>query len=232
MTSRFLTVTIIITLLICKTKFPIVPVIDVDSFSVEPPKLKCESGCTLVDPGMIKKLNCFKTDDDSRSPQAKDETEVVFVADQSYYCKTNVILPDKIKFEFVKFECQFSDEKNLLMIDDSCVISYKLVTQEIDARNSLYDTLLWCLLSVILMLLLALAIQEHLKNFKNSHEEDWGIPVVEAEAVIAEREDVTNDENVDMKEKIDTKREEKIFQHNHSFLTERRRARSRSRKRI
>ena len=144
MTRRFLTVVFIITILICKTKFPIVPVIDIDSFTVETPKLKCESGCLLVDPGEIQKIHCFKTDDDNRSPQAKDETEVVFVADQSYYCKTNINLPDKVKFEIVKFECQFSDEKDLLMIDDSCVVSYVLVTKETDARTEMETGLSGC----------------------------------------------------------------------------------------
>lgn len=144
MTRRFLTVVFIITILICKTKFPIVPVIDIDSFTVETPKLKCESGCLLVDPGEIQKIHCFKTDDDNRSPQAKDETEVVFVADQSYYCKTNINLPDKVKFEIVKFECQFSDEKDLLMIDDSCVVSYMLVTKDTDARTEMEMGLSGC----------------------------------------------------------------------------------------
>ena len=76
---------------------------------------------------------------------------------------------------------------------------------------------------------MALAMKEHLKNL-NSHDEAWGIPVVETEAVISKK-DVGNDENVEMKNKISNKREEMVFQQNHSFLTERRRARSRSRKR-
>ena len=77
---------------------------------------------------------------------------------------------------------------------------------------------------------MALAMKEHLKNL-NSHDEAWGIPVVETEAVINEKKDVGNDDNVEMKNKISNKREEMVFQQNHSFLNERRRARSRSRKR-
>ena len=49
-----------------------------------------------------------------------------------------------MQFEIVKFECQFSDEKDLLMLDDSCVVSYMLVTKDTDARTEMESGLSGC----------------------------------------------------------------------------------------
>ena len=66
-----------------------------------------------------------------------------------YHCDLNVDLPEKFGLHLEKFECQFADDKTKLLIDDSCVAVFT-VFEENSRDYGLYDTLLWCMLSIML----------------------------------------------------------------------------------
>ena len=132
----------ILSYLIPDTKFPVVPLEDVDIIQLTKDQLKCQSGCGLLShaPDL---MTCYRN--------MKTETRVIVTIEgHQYHCHLNTDLPPKTSLQMEKFECQFSDEKSKLLIDDSCTAEFSIVEDKKSPSSRLYDFMLWCLLSVIL----------------------------------------------------------------------------------
>ena len=224
MTKSYLSVLCIILFFIGKTKFPIVPVVDVDTFVIEDKNLKCDKGCDLVET-KIEKLLCDKNVADYHIENNVEQTKIVRVGDNSYGCRPNIKIPADIRLVIETFECNFSDETNLLMITDSCTASYSYEKIKPGMATKIYDAFIGCTLSLILIILLFLAGKEYLNQVNDEIEVVWDPPTVT---------DPVPDTKIEAsKEGFDTRniREEKRFVQEHSMLKERR-GRSRSRRRL
>ena len=214
-------------LLISLVKFPVTPVTNVDSISVKGSKLKCESGCELMDE-QINKVSCFKKTFYSKSNEGDKDT--VSLSYYEFQCTPDVKVPDKIQFKIDKFQCQFSDEAKKMLIEDSCVLVYSLEGRSTKKTSGIvYDFLLWCLLSTILLFLMYQICKEVARQRKFSTPAKWEAPSVR-EAV----RDTGDDASTYNSERFANSRAEMIFDQGHSLIMDRdrrQRARSRSRRR-
>ena len=224
MTKPCLSILCIVLFLVGKTKFPIVPVVDVDTFVIEDKKLKCDKGCDLVET-KIDKIICDKNVADYHNENNVEQTKIVTVGDNSYGCRPNIKIPANIRLVIETFECNFSDETNLLLIVDSCSVSYSYEKSRPGMATRIYDAFVGCTLSLILILLVFLAGKEYLNTLNDEIVVAWEPPPAS---------DPVPDTKVEaVNEGFETrnKREEKRFIQEHSMLKERR-GRSRSRRRL
>ena len=214
-------------LLISLVKFPVTPVTNVDSISVKGSKLKCESGCELMDE-TINKVSCYKKTFYSKNNE--DDKNTVSVSYYEFQCIPDLKIPDKIQFKIDKFQCQFSDEAKKMLIEDSCVLAYSLEGRSTKKTSGIvYDFLLWCLLSTILLFLMYQICKEVARQRKFSTPAKWEAPSVR-EAV----RDTGDDASTYNSERFANSRAEMIFDQGHSLIMDRdrrQRARSRSRRR-
>ena len=210
----------ILSYLINDTKFPGAPVDELEM--IKPSQVQCNSGCHLPGKSILDVDSIICT----REPKDIDENVAkVMIGRQEYRCHVNLELPPNVVFFLNSFDCKFSDENSRFMIEDSCSATYSFVEVVEENKSSrLYDSLLWILLTVILVLLCCLAVKEYLKK----EDLKWEPPSVD-EAV--------NDANANkeafeaVREKFESGRDEKRFVQGHSMLNDRRRCRSRSRRR-
>ena len=166
------------------------------------------------------KLKCFKVDE-----RQSFGSNVVAVRDQKYQCITDVKLPEKTVVKIIKFDCKFSDEENRLLNVDSCLATYRLL--KVDQEGSIYDTLIWCSLVLILILLGLLGTNEY---FQETKKDAWQL-----ESLTAQSDPINDNKEIKGVQEDDCKhgsrRQEMLFKQGHSFISDRRRARSRSRRR-
>ena len=206
---------------VSNAKFTVMPLVDVQDIVVESQNLKCEFGCHEGDKIGFNKFKCFKVDDGQSFG-----SNVVAVGDQKYQCITDVKLPEKIMLKINKFVCKFSDEENKLLNVDSCFASYRLL--KVNQEGSIYDTLIWCSLVLILILLCFLGTKEYFKD--DSKHDEWQLENLTGQNDpindIKETKVVQDDEC-----RHGSRRQEVLFKQGHSFISDRRRARSRSRRR-
>ena len=214
-------------LLITQVKFPVMPVSNVDNIIVRGSKLKCESGCELMEE-QISQVSCHKINPGSSSND-EDENHVS-VSYYDFECISNVKVPDKAKLIIDKFQCQFSDEAKKMLIEDSCTLVYSLEKRTNKKTSGLvYDFMVWCLLSSILLYLIYLVYKEAYRKGHSSNQTEWKAPSVK-EAVIDTGEDALKYNS----ERFSNTRAEMIFDQGHSLIMDRdrrQRARSRSRRR-
>ena len=216
-------------LLITRVKFPVMPVAEVDDIIVKGSKLKCESGCEIMNE-QINQVSCHKKNLRSRSLEG-DENKVT-VSYYDFECFPDMKIPDKAKLRITKFKCQFSDEAKKMLIEDSCSLIYSLEELSTTKKTSglIYDFLVWCLLSTILLYLIYLVCKEVSRKRINSNQTEWKAPSVK---------EVVKDTGDDCASKYDSERfantrAEMMFDQGHSLIMERdrrQRARSRSRRR-
>lgn len=214
-------------LLISIVKFPVVPVTNIDSIIVKGSKLKCESGCELMNE-QITQVSCHKETFFSKSNEG--DKNIVSVSYYEFQCTPDVKVPDKAKFKIEKFQCQFSDEAKKMLIEDSCVLAYSLEGRTTKKTSGIvYDFLVWCLLSTILLFLIYQICKEVARQRKISTPAKWEAPSVR-EAV----RDTGDDASSYNSERFANTRAEMIFDQGHSLIMDRdrrQRARSRSRRR-
>ena len=213
--------------LITQVKFPAVPVADVTDIFVKGANLQCQSGCELMN-GPIDQVSCHK-----KKPNLaeKEDGNVVTVSHHVFQCIPNVNMPVKVKFLISKLQCQFSDEAKKILIEDSCAVYYSLEERRRRGTSSMmYDALLWCILSVILVYLLYLVAMEYERKRKLSQ---WKAPsVVEAISDLEGASNYNRETWAGMNdERVASYRSEMKFEQGHSLIMDRRRARSRSRRR-
>ena len=214
-------------LLITHVKFPVIPVGNVDNIIVRGSKLKCESGCELME-DKISQFSCHKINPGSSSNDEDDNH--VSVSYYDFECIPNVKVPDKAKMIIDKFQCQFSDEAKKMLIEDSCILVYMLEKRATKKTSGLvYDFLVWCLLSSILLYLIYLVWKEAYRKRHSPNQTEWKAPSVK-EAVIDTGEDASKYNS----ERFANTRAEMMFDQGHSLIMDRdrrQRARSRSRRR-
>ena len=214
-------------LLFTRVKFPVMPVAQVDDIFVKGSKLKCESGCEI----MIEKINqvsCHKKNPGSRSKEGDEISVSISYFD--FECFPDTKIPDKVMFSVSKFQCQFSDEAKKMLIEDSCSLVYSLEERSTTKKTSglIYDFLVWCLLSTILLYLIYLVCKEVARKRMNSNQTEWKAPSVR-EVVKDTGDDCASKYN---SERFANTRAEMIFDQGHSLIMEReRRQRTRSRSR-
>ena len=215
-------------LFITRVKFPVMPVANVENITVRGPQIKCNAGCELMKE-KIKQMSCHKKNHGNSGGKDQDDTSVS-VSYYDFECTPDVKVPDQAKLIIDTFQCQFSDEVQKLLIEDSCALVYSLEGRATKKTSSLaYDFLIWCLLSTILVYLIYLISKEVAKKGKRSDQTDWKAPTV-SEA-IKDTGDHAADYN---SERFANTRAEIMFDQGHSLLMDRdrrQRARSRSRRR-
>ena len=203
---------------VTRTNLTIVPLIDVQDIVLESQSFKCESGCHLVDIDM-KKLECHKVEDGHMLGN-----NLVTVGTYQYYCFADVRLPEKIIFEMNTFDCIFSDEENKLLLVGSCFATYSLLPKN---EGSVYDFFILCILISLLILLFLFGSQEY---FKNMEKDEWQLDCLTNNDPISDTKEAKVIQD-DMDDKHGSRRQEFMFNQGHSFINDRRRVRSRSRKR-
>ena len=115
------------------------------------------------------------------------------------------------------FDCKFSDREDTMLIVNSCVLTYGLVKREKNTKT--YDTSLWCLLVMVLILLIMLTAKEFVIKEEKMKSDS---PALLND--IVEINEAANDDS------SESRRQERTLKRRPYFMKDRR-ARSRSRRR-
>ena len=117
------------------------------------------------------------------------------------------------------FDCKFSDREDTMLIVNSCVLTYGLVKREKNTKT--YDTSLWCLLVVVLILLIMLTAKEFVIKEEKMKSD--------SPALLNDIVEINEAAN-DVDDSSEARRQERTIKRRPYFMKDRR-ARSRSRRR-
>ena len=117
-------------LFITRVRFPVMPVADVENIIVKGSQIKCDSGCELMKE-KINQMSCYRKNHGNSGSKDQDDKSVsvsyycrLAPCSQSFECTPDVKVPDQAKLTIDTFQCQFSDEVQKLLIEDSCALVY------------------------------------------------------------------------------------------------------------